>query len=94
MSDKRPIELKACSDLFLLLAVDRWSTQAEIIKEMRATLKRVGVPARAVDPRIFEALRLRREKALSFREAARRIFGNPKHADRLRYWDAKLGATH
>jgi hypothetical protein len=93
MIEKRPIELKACTDLFLLLAVDRWATRAEIIKEIRATLKRVGVPARTVDPRILSALQLRKEEALSFREAARRIFGDPRHADRIRYWDAKVGAT-
>ena len=87
------IELKGCTDSFLTVAIDRWASRRDILKELRAVLRKYGVPARPVDPRILSALRLRREHALSFREAARRVFGDPKLADRLRYWDIKLGAT-
>jgi hypothetical protein len=91
MNDNPPIEIKGLTDSFLILVVDRWAARNAIVKELRAVLRKHGVPARPVDPRILSALQLRREQALSFREAARRVFGDANCESRLRYWDARLG---
>jgi hypothetical protein len=87
------VEVKTANDSFLIVAIHRWATQSQILGELRGILRDHRIPVRQVDPRIFEALRLRKEQALSYPDASRAIFGSDDWAEKLRGWNNKLEAA-
>jgi hypothetical protein len=71
----------------LFAKIDRTAPQTNIIGDLKRELPLFGVPYRSVDPRIFEAVLLKRTKRhLTYREVSEQVFGRPREAESIRYW--------
>jgi hypothetical protein len=66
------------SILVLTCAVDL-SQPGQLAGDFRKALRNVpGVPARAIDPKLFLAVRLVQQKGLSIRKASELAYGHPR----------------
>jgi hypothetical protein len=77
--------------LLLNAHIDRTASQSTIVKDLQNQLTRFGVPYRALDKRIPEAIRIKLDQDLTFEEASIRVFGNADFARRLRRWRNRWG---
>ena len=70
----------------LAAIIDITASRTKIIDDLRHELSKFAVPYRKLDKRILEAIRLRSAENLTYVEAAICVFGDPRSARKIRYW--------
>jgi len=70
----------------LTALIDRTASQKRIIDDLRLILTQFAVPYHELDPRILEAIRVKLTENTTFEEASICVFGTPKYARKIRYW--------
>jgi len=68
---------------------DRTASRKTLKEDFAAALMELDPPPpyRTVDPAIFEAIHLKTENSLTYKEASVQIFGTAAKADSIRGWD-------
>ena len=88
----RAKEQISASALQIKLTLDLSASRNSILDEFATHLRDIGIPYRAVDPRVYEAVELVRTENVSFREASILVFNSPDKCEQIRYWYNKRGA--
>lgn len=83
-------ELPESSPTVLVLHVlaDRSESRKAILRPVGEAMD-PSTTARKIDPKILEAVRVKRSKGISYRKAAIAVFGDSSRHDQVRYWDIK-----